>query len=41
MVQTGRPHEELLAQDDKYLWHSMKPYNPNATIVATKAEGLG
>jgi taurine-pyruvate aminotransferase len=39
MVQTGRPHEELLAQDDKYLWHSMKPYNPNATIVATKAEG--
>ncbi|MFB3167027.1 aspartate aminotransferase family protein [Neobacillus sp. 179-C4.2 HS] len=39
MVQTGRPHEELLAQDDKYIWHSMKPYNPNATIVATKAEG--
>lgn len=39
MVQTGRPQEELLAQDDKYLWHSMKPYNPNATIVATKAEG--
>jgi taurine-pyruvate aminotransferase len=39
MVQTGRPHEQLLAQDDKYLWHSMKPYNPNATIVATKAEG--
>jgi taurine-pyruvate aminotransferase len=39
MVQTGRPHEELLAQDDKYLWHSMKPYNPSATIVATKAEG--
>jgi taurine-pyruvate aminotransferase len=39
MVQTGRPHEELLAEDDKYLWHSMKPYNPNATIVATKAEG--
>lgn len=39
MVQTGRPHEELLAQDDKYLWHSMKPYNPQATIVATNAEG--
>lgn len=39
MVQTGRPHEELLAQDEKYLWHSMKPYNPQATIVATKAEG--
>ena len=39
MVQTGRQHDELLAQDDKYVWHSMKPYNPNATIVATKAEG--
>jgi taurine-pyruvate aminotransferase len=39
MVQTGRPQEELLAQDDKYLWHSMKPYNPQATIVAAKAEG--
>jgi taurine-pyruvate aminotransferase len=39
MVQTSRPHEGLLDQDDKYVWHSMKPYNPNATIVATKAEG--
>ncbi|WHX98334.1 aspartate aminotransferase family protein [Neobacillus sp. DY30] len=39
MVQTGRPHEELLAQDDKYLWHSMKPYHPQSTIVAAKAEG--
>ncbi|MFP7298158.1 aspartate aminotransferase family protein [Neobacillus niacini] len=39
MVQTGRPHKDLLSQDDKYLWHSMKPYNPNATIVAEKAEG--
>ncbi|MDF2791556.1 MAG: aminotransferase, partial [Neobacillus sp.] len=39
MVQTGRPQEELLTQDDKYLWHSMNPYNPHATIVATKAEG--
>ncbi len=39
MVQTGGKQEELLAQDDKYIWHSMKPYNPNTTIVATKAEG--
>ncbi|MEH7252171.1 aspartate aminotransferase family protein [Neobacillus niacini] len=39
MVQTGRPQEEYLAQDDKYIWHSMKPYNPNATIVAAKADG--
>jgi taurine-pyruvate aminotransferase len=39
MVQTGGKQEELLTQDDKYIWHSMKPYNPNTTIVATKAEG--
>jgi taurine-pyruvate aminotransferase len=39
MVQTGRSQEKLLEQDEKYLWHSMKPYNPKATIVATKAEG--
>ncbi|CAH2713733.1 Taurine--pyruvate aminotransferase [Neobacillus rhizosphaerae] len=39
MVQTSRPNETILEQDDKYVWHSMKPYNPKATIVATKAEG--
>ncbi|MDQ1145817.1 taurine-pyruvate aminotransferase [Bacillus sp. SORGH_AS 510] len=39
MVQTSRTNENLLEQDDKYVWHSMKPYNPKATIVATKAEG--
>jgi taurine-pyruvate aminotransferase len=39
MVQTSRPNETLLEQDDKYVWHSMKPYNPKATIVASKAEG--
>ncbi|MGF6949680.1 taurine-pyruvate aminotransferase [Neobacillus sp. B4I6] len=39
MVQTSRPQETLLEQDDKYVWHSMKPYNPKATIVAAKAEG--
>ncbi|WP_342431351.1 aspartate aminotransferase family protein [Neobacillus sp. FSL H8-0543] len=39
MVQTSRSQEKLLEQDEKYLWHSMKPYNPKATIVAAKAEG--
>jgi taurine-pyruvate aminotransferase len=39
MVQTSQPKETLLAQDDNYLWHSMKPYNPKNTLVATKAEG--
>lgn len=30
---------DLLASDEKYVWHSMKPYSPNNTLVATKAEG--
>jgi taurine-pyruvate aminotransferase len=38
-VQTSQPKDTLLAQDDKYLWHSMKPYNAKNTFVATKAEG--
>lgn len=25
--------------DEKYVWHSMKPYNPEATLVFTKGEG--
>jgi taurine-pyruvate aminotransferase len=39
MVQTSRPQDTLLEQDEKYVWHSMKPYNPNATIVVSKADG--
>lgn len=39
MVQTSGQHETLLTQDDQYVWHSMKPYNPKTTIVAAKAEG--
>ncbi len=39
MVKTNGSHETLLGQDDQYVWHSMKPYNPKATLVVTKAEG--
>lgn len=39
MVQTRQSQDTLLNLDEKYVWHSMKPYNPNATIVATKAQG--
>lgn len=39
MVQTGQSQDTLLNLDEKYVWHSMKPYNPNATIVAQKAQG--
>ena len=35
-VQTG---ENLVTKDEKYLWHSMKPYNPQATSIIQKAEG--
>jgi taurine-pyruvate aminotransferase len=39
MVQTSRSKETLHQQDEKYVWHSMKPYNPNATLVVEKAKG--
>lgn len=39
MMQTSHSHETLIGQDERYVWHSMKPYNPKATIVAEKAEG--
>ncbi len=29
----------FIAKDEKYVWHSMKPYSPNSTIVVKKAEG--
>ncbi|HZG59190.1 MAG TPA: aspartate aminotransferase family protein [Anoxybacillus sp.] len=38
MVQTDQS-QSLLAKDDQYIWHSMKPYNPNATLVVTEAKG--
>ncbi|MFS8186365.1 aspartate aminotransferase family protein [Rossellomorea marisflavi] len=31
-------HKDLL-QDERRVWHSMKPYNPDATMVVTKAAG--
>lgn len=31
--------EALLAKDEKYLWHSMKPYSPDSTMVVEKASG--
>ncbi|HYK75330.1 MAG TPA: aspartate aminotransferase family protein [Pseudoneobacillus sp.] len=39
MAQTSQSQESLLNLDEQYVWHSMKPYNPKATIVATKAKG--
>ncbi|MGE8205741.1 aspartate aminotransferase family protein [Heyndrickxia sp. NPDC080065] len=31
--------EDYLTKDKEYLWHSMKPYNPDSTMIAEKAEG--
>ena len=31
---------DFLTKDRDYVWHSMKPYNPNATLIAEKAEGV-
>ncbi|WP_433742397.1 aspartate aminotransferase family protein [Falsibacillus pallidus] len=39
MVQAGKSQDTLLYQDEKYVWHSMKPYNPDGTMVVAKAEG--
>ncbi|WP_216830221.1 aspartate aminotransferase family protein [Alkalihalobacterium elongatum] len=31
--------DQMLAKDEKYVWHSMKPYNPGATMVVEEAKG--
>ncbi|GAF63142.1 putative aminotransferase [Bacillus sp. TS-2] len=33
-------HDDLLEKDREYVWHSMKPYHPERTIVVKKAEGV-
>lgn len=30
---------DIATKDKEYVWHSMKPYNPDATMIAEKAEG--
>ncbi|MHC0035587.1 aminotransferase [Pseudoneobacillus sp. C159] len=39
MVQMSHSQETLQQQDERLVWHSMKPHNPNATIVVEKASG--
>ncbi|WP_096153252.1 aspartate aminotransferase family protein [Bacillus sp. FJAT-45066] len=39
MSDTKQKHKTLLELDDKYVWHAMKPYNPNSTMVIKKASG--
>jgi taurine-pyruvate aminotransferase len=30
---------EMLSKDEKYVWHSMKPYKPDDTMIAKSAKG--
>ena len=30
---------DFLTKDQDYVWHSMKPYNPDTTMIAERAEG--
>ncbi|MFD1851128.1 aspartate aminotransferase family protein [Oceanobacillus bengalensis] len=32
--------QTLLHKDEKYLWHAMKKYNPDGTIIAKSADGV-
>ena len=34
-----REDVDLLTKDEKYVWHSMKPYSPNATMIIEEAKG--
>ncbi len=38
MVQTNLK-SDVLKKDEQYVWHSMKPYNPQATYVVEKSDG--
>lgn len=31
--------EDFLTKDKEYVWHSMRPFSPDATMIAEKAEG--
>lgn len=31
--------DNIAAKDDQYIWHSMRPYNPDGTMVVEKGEG--
>lgn len=31
--------KDLLKKDEKYIWHAMKPYNPESTMIIEEAKG--
>jgi len=36
----SQDHKQLLKKDEKYLWHAMKKYNPDATMISKSADGV-
>ncbi|BCB03472.1 aspartate aminotransferase family protein [Bacillus sp. KH172YL63] len=39
MVKAGQSQDVWLKNDEKFIWHSMKPYNPDGTMVVTESNG--
>ncbi|WP_335870867.1 aspartate aminotransferase family protein [Bacillus sp. 2205SS5-2] len=39
MVQAKQTKNSSLKKDEQYIWHSMKPYNPEATMQAKESKG--
>ena len=31
--------DQRITKDDQYIWHSMRPYSPDSTMIVTKTEG--
>lgn len=36
---TNLTSQNWQVKDEQYVWHSMKPYNPNATMIVQKSKG--
>ncbi|WP_226674060.1 aspartate aminotransferase family protein [Rossellomorea aquimaris] len=39
MVKAGQSQDVWSKRDEKLIWHSMKPYNPDGTMVVTESQG--
>ncbi|WNB93349.1 aspartate aminotransferase family protein [Bacillus sp. NEB1478] len=39
MVPKVDQSQDVRKKDDQFVWHSMKPYNPNSTMVVTSSKG--
>jgi taurine-pyruvate aminotransferase len=39
LAQIHQNEQQWLTKDSQYIWHSMRPYNPDETLVVTEAKG--